>query len=114
MDGDTLDIVGTKVYKFITMATANRNSLLKGLKGGIGKQVVIKTYANGKTVVSAYPDMSQIIPTEPQKEKRSKFKEAVAYAQSVLKVPLQRAAFEKDLPEGKSVYHAALSAYLKK
>jgi hypothetical protein len=95
------------------MATASRNSILKGLKGSIGKEVVIKTYANGKTVVSAYPDMSQIVPTEPQKEKRSKFKAAVAYAQSVLKDPQLRAEFEKNLPEGKGVYHAALSAYLK-
>ena len=38
------------------MARSN-NVLLKGMSGHIGRQFVIKQY-RGKTVISAYPDMS--------------------------------------------------------
>jgi hypothetical protein len=38
----------------------------------------------------------------------------VAYAQSVLKDPAQKAAFAATLKQGQTVYNAAIKAYLSK
>ncbi len=95
------------------MARLSKNSLMQGLRGSIGKQLVFKTY-NDKTVVSRYPDMSGLVPTQKQKESRSLFKEAVKYARAIILDPEARLAYAAKLPKGKSVYHAALQAFMKK
>ncbi len=93
------------------MARTNSNIVLHELSGHIGKQLVIKQYANG-TVVSRYPDMSNIKPSKKQKEKRSRFSEAVAYARAILRDPQQKAAYQAKLKAGETVYHKAIREYL--
>jgi hypothetical protein len=64
------------------MARIRSNILTKGLSGQIVQQVVFKQYGK-KTVVSRYPDMSNIKPSKLQKKGRNRLAEAVAYAQSI-------------------------------
>lgn len=95
------------------MARIQQHSLLKGLKGQIGKQLVFKQYGT-KTVVSRYPDMSNVQPSLLQQQKRSRFAEAVAYAQGINNDPVLKAAYAKQLKKGKRVYQAALQEFLKR
>lgn len=87
--------------------------LLKELRGQLAKSLVIKQYEYG-TVVSAYPVMPPDNPTELQGLYRKVFKEAVAYAQSVLRNPATKAEWQERIGKDKSVYHAALKDYLQR
>jgi hypothetical protein len=79
--------------------------------GAFAKTVVIKQYA-GKTVITAYPDMTNVQPSAKQRSKRSPFAEAVRYAQQVNNDPHRKAAFLEQYGNGRPVFHAALSQYL--
>lgn len=94
------------------MARSDNNALLAGFSGAIGKQIVVKQY-NGKTVITAYPDMSRVKPSANQKMRRNVFTDAVAYAKGINDNPAKKAAYKKKLKKGQSVYHAAISAYMK-
>jgi hemoglobin-like flavoprotein len=85
----------------------------KGLSGQIGKQIVFKRYAN-KTVVTKYPDMTNIKPSAAQIAKRIRFAAAVQYARNINNNPELKATYINKIPKGSSVYHFALSEYLKK
>ena len=95
------------------MARAGKESLLHGLKGSIGKELVVKQYKD-KMVVSKYPDMSKVKPSALQKKNRSKMKEAIAYAQGILYDAKKKAAYQKRIRKDKSVYREAIKEYLKK
>ena len=94
------------------MARARNSFILQGISGKIG-DIVVKQYPYG-TVVTKVPDMSNVKSTRLQKKKRKKFKEAVAFAQKILADPKTKAAFKAKLRRGQTVYHAALSQYLKR
>lgn len=93
------------------MARAKSSPVISAIKGRIG-DIVLKQYGN-RTVVSKLPDMSKIRPTKKQKAERSRFKEAVAYAQSIVRDPKKKAAYKKTLRRGKRVYQSAIKEYLK-
>ena len=95
------------------MARVKNNPLLEGVSGKIGDSFVVKQYSYG-TVISAVPDMRRVKKSPLQKVKQKKFGDAIAYAQSIIRNPKQKAAFAKKLPKGKTVYHAAIQEYLKK
>jgi len=95
------------------MARSNNNILLHGITGQIGKQIVIKRYGN-RTVVTAYPDMSNIKPSKMQKQKRKTFAEAVAYAKAITSDPEKKALYQARVKKGRSVYNYAMAEYLKK
>lgn len=86
------------------------NTMLRSMKGRIG-DIVIKQYGD-KTVVSKYPDMSNIIPSDSQKEKRSRFAEAVAYAKTINSSPVLKADYLRRVGEVRSVYQHALKEFL--
>ena len=92
------------------MAQSHQHILTHGLRGQIGKQLVFKQYGK-KTVVSRYPDMSNITPSSLQKEKRSRFKEAVAYAQAINNDAVMKAVYAKKVKKGQTVYHYAIKEY---
>ncbi len=87
------------------------NVLLQNSSGQLGKTIVMKHYSYG-TVLSTYPNMSNVQFNPKQKAEQSRFSKAVAYAQGVLKDPAQKAAFEATLKKGQTVYNAAIKAYL--
>ena len=95
------------------MARTNSNVILKAVKGKIGNSIVVKQYGK-KIVVSSYPDMSKVKPSERQKQNRSVFKEAVAYAKHINNTHALKAAYEKKVKKGETVYMYALKEYLKK
>lgn len=84
--------------------------MLKSMKGKIG-DIVIKQYGD-KTVVSKYPDMSNIIPSDSQKEKRNRFAEAVSYAKTINNSPILKADYIKRVGGVRSVYQHALKEFL--
>lgn len=94
------------------MARSDSNALLAGFSGAIGKQIVVKQY-NGKTVITAYPDMSGVKPSANQKMRRSVFADAVAHAKEINNNPAKKAAYKKKLKKGQTVYRAAISQYMK-
>lgn len=75
--------------------------------------LVIKKYGD-KTVVSKYPDMSNIIPSGSQKEKRNRFAEAVAYAKTINNSTVLRNDFLRRVGTVKSVYQSALKEFLQR
>jgi hypothetical protein len=92
------------------MAQSTSSLLLRKMRGQIGKQFVVKQYGN-KTVITAYPDMSNVKPSKAQKANRKEFAKAVAYAQSILHDPVKKKAYAAKLPKGASVYHAAMKEF---
>ena len=96
------------------MAKIPKDSILNGITGAIGQQVVLKKRGD-KTIMTAYPVMDHLKPTSRQKTRRMLFMEAVAYARSIVNNPDKKKAYEAaGLPEGKSVYGAAISEYMKR
>jgi len=96
-----------------SMARVKNNSLFAALQGTIGDQLVFKQYAD-KVVVSKYPDMSKVKPSELQLEQRKKMAEAIAYAKSVMRNPALSAVYEKDLKPAESIYKKALKDFMNK
>ena len=75
--------------------------------------IVIKKYGD-KTVVSKYPDMSNIIASGAQREKRNRFAEAVCYAKTINSSKILRNDFLQRVGEVKSVYQSALKEFLQR
>ena len=93
------------------MARSTTSVLLHKMRGSIGKQIVVKQYGN-KTVITAYPDMSNVKPSKLQKQKRRKFAAAIEHARSIINDPVKKAAYAKKLKKGARVYNAAIKEYL--
>lgn len=93
------------------MATTQNNILLHGMSGHLGKQLVVKQYAT-KTVISKYPDMSNVKPSFKQLKEKGRFSQAVKYAQAILKNPVLKATYLDKIAVGQSVYHYAIKEYL--
>ena len=88
-------------------------AFLKGLRKSLGKQLVFKKYGD-KIVVTKYPDMSRVKRSRRQKLGTDLFRQAVAYAKGVLRDETKRKAIARRLRRGKTVYHAAISEFMKK
>ena len=86
----------------------------KEFSGHIEKTVVVRQYVGGRTVLSAFPDMSSIVPSESQKEHRMKFKEALAYAIAFLADPVNKAAYKALCGPGQKPHNVLMSELLKK
>ena len=89
------------------MADVTKNILLKGMRGRAGNKI-FRTIKN-KTFSGKIPDMSGILPSKKQMQKRTLFAAAVKYAQSVISDPAQREKFKGG---DSSAYHAAIRVYL--
>jgi hypothetical protein len=94
------------------MAQSHQHILTHGLRGQIGKQLVFKQYGK-KTVVTKYPDMSNVKPSSKQKKMRWSFQKAVAYAQAINNDPVKKALYAKKVKKGQTVYHYAIKEFMK-
>jgi hypothetical protein len=84
------------------------------LRGHIGKEVVFKRYKK-KTVVSKFPDMSNIKPTASQKKRRKLFANAVAYAKKKMSDREVKNEYTKKWrKKGRTAYHALIKEYFQK
>ena len=88
--------------------------LYRIIRGAVGKQFVVKHYKDGKIVLTKFPDMSGIIPSVRQKERRDLFREAVVYARWIVGDEERKKAFRKTLPwkKRRHVYQAAIRLYM--
>ncbi len=93
------------------MAKYNGSFSSKELRKLAGKQFAVKQYAYA-IVVTRFPDMSHVKPSKQQNNKREKFKEAVAYTQSILKDEKLKNAYRQKLMGKQTVYHFELKEYL--
>lgn len=91
------------------MGNVTNNLILKGMSGRIGNKLY-RTIKN-KTFSGKIPDMSGIIPSTKQKQKRNLFAAAVRYARSVISNP---AVNERHKGGLESAYHAAIRQYMDK
>ncbi len=91
------------------MAISKNNYVTDGLTGAVGKEFVFKRF-NGKSIVSKYPDRSKVKYNKKQTRFQKIFAEASAFASDVINDPAKRAAYR--VGAGKSVYHAAIAAYM--
>lgn len=91
----------------------SKNPLLKGFSGHIDKTVVVKQYPGGRTIVTAYPDMSKVKPSKAQLAAKSDFAKAVAYAKKILYDPIKKSTADAKLANRKgTLYHALIAAYM--
>ena len=83
------------------------------IRGGIGKEYVIKHYKGRRIFRTKFPDMSRIVATEKQRACRNKFKEAVAYAREFISDPKRKRAYQlKKRIRNNDVYNRVIGEYL--
>ena len=82
------------------------------VRGSVEGIVVIKHWL-GKTVITAFPDMSRIVFSPKQKAEQRRFADAVAYAKGIISDPQRKALYQARLPKGKKVFNAAIADYMK-
>lgn len=61
----------------------SKNPLLKGLKGTINKEIVVREFF-GKTIISAYPDMSKVKRSSKQKQQNNRMIKANIEVRSIM------------------------------
>ena len=95
------------------MAKVTLHPLFKGLRGRLGG-LVFRLYPNGETIVSKYPDMSNVTWSPAQEQHRQRFKRAIAYAKTAMANPDVRAVYEKRAAEKDNrPFQMAVSDYFK-
>jgi len=86
----------------------------KEFRGHIEKTVVVKQYADGRTVLTSYPDMSKVKLSEAQKAHRVAFKEAQEYAVQFLSIPENKAAYKAMCKPGQRPHNLLVAQLLRK
>jgi len=95
------------------MAKVTFHPPFKGFRGRLGG-LVFRLYPNGETIVSKYPDMSNITWSPAQEEHRQRFKRAIAYAKAAMTDPDVQAIYEKRATEKDNrPFQMAVSDYFK-
>lgn len=84
---------------------------LKLVYGAIGKEYVIKHYSYG-AIKTKFPDMSRIIASPQQRKCRDLFKEAVAYAKTLIADKYKKAEWKKRIKRKHRVLNAAIKEYM--
>ena len=99
------------------MAIGKGNLVLQNISGAIGKNLVIKQYAD-KIVISTYPWIPKRKPYPLQKIYRDRFKEAVKFARGIMYIRDPRnqelkKQYEQQLKPGEQLYHYLIAEYLR-
>ena len=85
--------------------------LLTWIRGAIGKEFVIKHYRYG-VVKTKFPDMTKIIASAGQRKCRNLFKEAVAYAKTVMVDPVKKKEWQKRIKIKYRVFNRIIKEYM--
>ena len=88
------------------MAISN-NPLLKGVRGAINKQIVVREYF-GKTIISGYPDMSGRKQSQKQTRQTDRLKQANIEERAILSDEQQRNAAQVRLNVQRNRLRSAL------
>ncbi|RYY14329.1 MAG: hypothetical protein EOO04_30375 [Chitinophagaceae bacterium] len=89
-----------------------KGSDLKDFSGNIDKLIVVRQFGD-RTILSKYPDMSNIVPSARQKLQRSSFAEAQQLAKELYADPLRKARFIAENPGIKRPYNVLVSYIMK-
>jgi hypothetical protein len=90
----------------------SKNPALKGFSGTIGN-VVVRQFPGDMTVLSIFPDMSKVVPSENQKRQRSKFARAQNYAKKLLENPEIKAFYKEQCSDKQRPHNVLISDLLK-
>ena len=82
-------------------------------RGHIDKKIVVRQYSGRRTVLSAYPDMTNIKPSDNQKKQRLSFKKAQAFAKQYLSDPERKAYYKEKCKPGQRPHNVLISELLK-
>ncbi|MBN8706959.1 MAG: hypothetical protein LCH54_13040 [Bacteroidetes bacterium] len=93
------------------MAIVKDNIITTGLSGKLGKQLIFKQ-SGRETVLALAPKTWPSRTSPDQIQKQNRFREAVAFAKSVLSDPVSLKKYEDLAGENRTAYHAALSDFL--
>jgi hypothetical protein len=88
----------------------SHNPYWDDFSGAVDKSFVVKQYKD-KTVITAYPDMSNVVFNPAQVKTQNDFARAVAFAQSIIRDPVKKAAYK--VKKGESVYTRAIKDFIK-
>jgi hypothetical protein len=96
------------------MAIVTANPLVNGLSGMIGRSLVFKN-VHGRTIVASSPRLAKT-QSEQQRQNRGKFKQASAWAKTVLLDPQKKAYYQQKAKKLKlpNAYTAAIANYMRK
>lgn len=98
--------------KILPMAIS-KNPFLKGFSGHIDKTIVVKQYPGDRTIITAYPDMSNVKPSKAQLVAKADFAEAVAYAKEIINNTTKKSTANTRLANRKgTLYHALIAEYM--
>jgi hypothetical protein len=89
------------------MAKVERNALLQGISGALGRSIVFRQMRDGSTIISSKPDFSNRKFSKGQLIHQSRFQQAVAYAREAARTNSIYAQLSKGTP--KTAYNVALS-----
>lgn len=93
------------------MAKTN-NPILAGYQvtaATTNKQFIVKK-RKGRAFIAKCPDMSNVVPSTSQLQEKSRFRDAVAYARSIINDPVKKSNYKQH--PGSTVYHSAIKDYL--
>ena len=87
--------------------------VFKGFSGSINHQLVFKQL-NGQTVVTLYPDRSEVIFSERQRQNQRKFSDAVAFARVIIANPELKKIYslKASLLNFRSAWNVAIAEYM--
>ena len=91
------------------MARVGKNSILSGLSGKVGNQLVLQK--NG--VVRSLPDPAKLKWTDTQKKHRSRFERAKQFGRAIEANPELKAIYKLRAKKGTGAYQVAISAYMR-
>ena len=95
------------------MAKINKNLLVRGARGHMGKQFVYRKHGED-TLMTRMPDFNENLePTEKQVGVRELFAEAAAYAKGAIADPELKKEYQKKAKPGRTAYNIAFRDYLK-
>ena len=95
------------------MAKINKNLLVRGARGNMGKQFVYRKHGKD-TLMTSMPEFNENLqPTARQVEIRDLFAEAAGYAKGVIADPELKKEYKKKAKPGRTAYNIAFRDYLK-
>ena len=94
------------------MVRVTGNVVTQGWSGKLGQHIVFRQ-RGGNTYVVKAPDFSNRVLSDLQQKQVSRFKQAVHYAQYVLKTPVLKQRYKELSSISESVYHKAIKDFLK-
>lgn len=93
------------------MPKIRKNIVLTGLSGGIEKKILIKDYGC-RSVMSAFPDRSNVEMSPQQIKSVNRFREAMVYAKTQMADPISKAEYKNKARDMQRPHNLAVADFL--